>query len=71
VVTLDHAVREIAGLSVAYRPATADEQVLDLVLAHNRYQFPADMTGMTVVDIGAQHYVRSRISNCEHRWEHR
>ena len=48
------AVRNINGLTVSYRRGTADEQVLELVLARNRYQFTADMTGMTVVDIGAQ-----------------
>lgn len=45
--------RTIAGLDVSFRPGTADEQVLDLVLARNHYGFPNDMTGMTVVDIGA------------------
>jgi FkbM family methyltransferase len=41
------------GLTVSYRPGTADEVVLNLVLANNRYQFPSDMEGMTVIDIGA------------------
>ena len=46
-------VRQINGLDVSFRPGSADEQVLDLVFSHNRYGFPNDMTGMTVVDIGA------------------
>ena len=50
---MSEATKNMGGLDVSYRPGTADEIVLDLVLAHNRYQFPADMTGMTVVDIGA------------------
>ena len=50
---MSEATKNMGGLDVSYRPGTADEQVLDLVLAHNRYGFPADMTGMTVVDIGA------------------
>ena len=50
---MSEATKNIGGLDVSYRPGTADEQVLDLVLAHNRYGFPDDMTGMTVVDIGA------------------
>jgi FkbM family methyltransferase len=41
------------GLQINFRPNTADELVLDLVLLHNRYQFPSDMGGMTVIDIGA------------------
>ena len=81
---MSEATKSVGGLNVSYRPGTADEIVLDLVLAHNRYGFPTDMTGMTVVDIGAHigsatmlcasldsHYVCSRISNCEYRWDHR
>ena len=45
--------RTIADLDVSYRPGTADETVLDLVLARNHYGFPGDMIGMMVVDIGA------------------
>lgn len=48
------AVRNINGLTVSYRPGTADETVLGLVLVQNRYGFPPNMAGMTVVDIGAQ-----------------
>lgn len=43
----------IMGLNVSYRSGSADTTVLDLVLLHNRYRFPNDMNGMTVVDIGA------------------
>ena len=43
----------VADLDVSFRPGTADEHVLDLVLTSNRYGFPDDMTGMTVIDIGA------------------
>jgi FkbM family methyltransferase len=50
---MSEATKNMGGLYVSYRPGTADETVLDIVLAHNRYQFPADITGMTVVDIGA------------------
>ena len=81
--------KNMGGLNVSYRPGTADETVLNLVLARNHYGFPDDMTGMTVIDIGAHigsatmlcasrgatvydnHYVRTRISNCEYRWQHR
>ena len=47
------ATRRIGGLGVSYRPGTVDGQVLDIVLGDNRYQFPDDMSGMTVIDIGA------------------
>jgi radical SAM superfamily enzyme len=43
---MSEATKSVAGLNVSYRPGTADENVLDLVLAHNRYQFPANMAGM-------------------------
>ena len=56
--------KTIGGLNVSYRPDTADEQVLNLVLARNHYGFPNDMTGMTVVDIGA--HIGSATM-----WEHR
>ena len=35
---MSEATKSVGGLTVSYRPGTADEQVLDLVLAHNRYQ---------------------------------
>ena len=44
---------DIDGLTVSYRAGTADETVLDLVLARNRYGFPDNMDGKVVVDIGA------------------
>lgn len=45
--------KSAGGLQVFHRPDTADEIVLDLVFLRNRYQFPGDMNGMTVIDIGA------------------
>ena len=55
--------KNVVGLNVSYRPGTADETVLNLVLARNHYG--------AVSSLDRFYYTSAQISNCEYRWEHR